>query len=81
MWSMHYGFAVLAIASASLWIWPYRTNIKAVTAVLGVLMTFHAVLFLSLTLAGDQAAGMIIHAFLAALCILLFTQRSRWCSE
>ena len=81
MWSMHYGFAVLAIASASLWIWPYRTDIKAVTAVLGVLMTFHAVLFLSLTLAGDQAAGMIIHAFLATLCMLLLTQRSRWCSE
>ena len=24
LWSMHYGFAALAIASASLWIWPYR---------------------------------------------------------
>ena len=81
MWSMHYGFAALAIGSATFWIWPYRTNIKPVTAVLGVLVTFHTGLFLSLTLAGDQTAGMIIHAVLAALCILLFTQRSRWCSE
>lgn len=80
MWSMHYGFAALAIGSASLWIWPHRTNMKAVTAVLGVLMTFHSGLFVSLTAAGDQQAGMIIHAVLAVLCIFLFTQRSKWCS-
>ncbi len=47
MWSMHYGFAALAIASASLWIWPYRNEIKAVTALLGVLLTFHTGLFFS----------------------------------
>lgn len=81
MWSMHYGFAAFAIASASFWIWPYRNNINAVTAVLGLLLTFHTGLFLSLSLAGDQAAGMVIHAVLAALCILLFTQRSKWCSD
>jgi hypothetical protein len=81
MWSMHYGFAAFAIASATFWIWPYRSNVKAVTPVLGVLLTFHTGLFVSLSLAGDQMAGMIIHAALAALCILLFAQRSKWCSD
>ena len=81
MWSMHYGFAALAIATASFWIWPYRNNVKAVTAILGVLLTFHSGLFLSLAVAGDQMPGMVIHAVLAALCIFLFTQRSKWCTE
>ena len=79
MWSMHYGFAALAIASASLWVWPYRNSLKAVTAVLGVLCTFHTGLFISLTLAGDQQVGMAIHGVMAALCIVLFTQRAKWC--
>ena len=26
MWSMHYGFAALAIASISVWVWPKRTD-------------------------------------------------------
>lgn len=78
-WSMHYGFAALAIASASLWVWPHRSDPRAVTAVLGVLMIFHSGVFVSLTLAGDQAAGMVIHAVLASLCILLFGTRRRWC--
>ena len=80
-WSMHYGFAVIAVASASLWIWPWRRDYRAVTAVLGVLLVFHGMLFVSLTTAGDQPAGMIIHLVLATLCLLLFTQRSRWCEK
>ena len=81
MWSMHYGFAALAMASASLWIWPHRRNLKAVTAVLGVLATFHTGLFISLTLAGDQQVGQIIHGVMAVLCIVLFTLRARWCKN
>ena len=81
MWSMHYGFAALAIASMTIWIWPYRTNLKAVTAILGVLLTFHTGLFISLTLAGDQMPGMIIHAVMATLCIIVFTQRKKWCTD
>jgi hypothetical protein len=76
---MHYGFAAAAIASASLWLWPVRTDRRAVTAVLGILMVFHAGIFVSLTTAGDQQAGMIIHAVLTALCVVLMTFRSRWC--
>ena len=79
-WSMHYGFAALAIASASLWIWPHRTNLRVVTAVLGVLMTFHTGLLISLSLAGDQQPGVVIHAVMSVLCIALFTQRARWCT-
>lgn len=79
MWSMHYGFAALAIASTTVWIWPYRTNMQAVTAVLGVLLTFHSGLFISLATAGDQMPGMVLHAILAVLCIFLFTQRAKWC--
>jgi hypothetical protein len=81
MWSMHYGFAALAIASATLWIWPYRTNFKAVTGVLGTLLTFHTGLSVSLALAGDQPAGLVIHTLLAVLSILLFARRSKWCSS
>ena len=80
-WSMHYGFAVVAIASASLWIWPWRTDRRAVTAVLGILLVFHSALFASLMTAGDQQPGMITHAVLATLCLVLFTQRSRWTKE
>jgi hypothetical protein len=81
MWSMHYGFAALSIASASLWVWPHRTNLKAVTAVLGILMTFHTGLVISLALAGDQMFGLIAHSIVASSCIILFTQRSRWCDD
>ena len=79
MWSMHYGFAALAMASASLWVWRLRTDLGAVTAVLGVLLTFHIGVLISLSLAGDQMAGVVIHAVLAPLCLLAFTQRSKWC--
>jgi hypothetical protein len=78
-WSMHYGFAALAIASMSLWTWPYRTNLPVVTFALGVLFTFHTGLSISLNLAGDQQAGMIIHTVLSVLCLVLITQRSKWC--
>lgn len=80
-WSMHYGFAALALASASLWVWPYRSNRAAVTAVLGVLMIFHIGLLISLTTAGDQQVGMVLHAVLAVLAVILFSLRSKWCDQ
>ena len=78
-WSMHYGFAVVAIASMSLWTWPYRTNLPVVTLALGVLFIFHTSLSISLNLAGDQQPGMIVHSVLSLLCLILLTQRSKWC--
>lgn len=80
-WSMHYGFAALSIASISVWTWPHRTNLSAVTLCLGVLLTFHAAIAISLAIAGDQMFGLISHTILTVACIVLFTQKSSWCSE
>lgn len=77
MWSMHYGFAALAIASISLWVWPQRGNLAVVTPMLGILLVFHYGLAVSLYLAGDQAGGMIAHAVLAVLCTILFVMRGK----
>ena len=78
-WSMHYGFAALAIASASLWLWPNRNNRAAVTPVLGILVIFHLGLTVSLAAAGDQAGGMVLHAFLSVLALVTFVTRGSWC--
>ena len=80
-WSMHYGFAVIAIASAIAWVWPHRSNRAVVTAVLGILITFHVALFCSLALEGTQTAGIVLHAVLALMAITLFGLRGRWCHE
>jgi hypothetical protein len=80
MWAMNYGFAAIAIASAIFWIWPYRENRKAVGAVLGLLLTFHTLLFIALAIPGNQVPGMIAHGVMAALCGFLYTQRSKWCA-
>ena len=74
-WSMHYGFAVIAIASAGLWVWPQRRERAAVTAVLGILTVFHLSVLVSLALAGDQAVGVVIHTVVGALSVLCLLQR------
>lgn len=81
MWAMHYGFAVAAYASAVFWIWPYRDQRAAVTAVLGILMTFHCLLLGSLIIEGVQQAGIVIHSVMAVFAIVLFALRSRWCED
>jgi len=80
-WSMHYGFAVIAIASAGLWIWPQRRALAAVTAVLGILTVFHICVLASLILAGDQPAGVVIHAVLAPLSALCLLKRRAICES
>ena len=80
-WSMHYGFAALAMASVSLWVWPRRNDLAAVTVALGLLLTFHAGLTLSLAVAGDQAGGMISHAVLAVISLVLISQRGKVCAR
>ena len=42
-WSMHYGFAALAIASISLWAWPYRSQLQVTTVVLGVAVATYVI--------------------------------------
>ena len=76
-WSMHYGFAVIAIASAGAWLWPRRRELSALTPVLGILATFHVAVWTSLLIAGDQPAGVAIHAVLALTFLVLLLSRSR----
>jgi hypothetical protein len=76
-WQMHYGFAVIAIASAGAWLWPRRREQAALTSVLGMLTTFHVSLLTSLLIAGDQRQGAVLHGILALLFALLFAQRRK----
>ena len=76
-WSMHYGFAVIAIASASVWLWPRRSDLAALTPVVGILATFHVGVLISLLLAGDQAGGAAAHAVLSVLFCLSFALRRK----
>jgi hypothetical protein len=52
-----------------------------VSVALGILLTFHSGLCVSLALAGDQAAGMVVHALLAVLCAVLFFRRASLCDD
>jgi len=81
IWSMTYGFAAIAIASAIFWVWPHRENRETVGAVLGLLLSFHALIFISFALQGDQMPPAIAHAVMAAFGILLYMQRSKWCMK
>jgi hypothetical protein len=76
-WSMHYGFAVIAIASAGAWVWPRRRELAALTPVLGILATFHVAVLTSLLIAGDQPVGVVIHAVLSLTFLLLLLLRGR----
>lgn len=81
MWSMNYGFAAIAIASAVFWIWPHRSRREAVGPVLGVLFTFHALVSISFAIQGNQVPPMVVHGVMAALAIFLYSQRTKWCAE
>lgn len=78
LWAANYGFAAIAIASAIFWIWPGRDNRQAVAAVLGILLTFHAMISVSSAIQGDQIIPMVVHGVMAALAMFLYSQRSRF---
>jgi len=79
MWAMNYGFGAIAIASAIVWVWPHRDNLQATGSVLGMLLTFHVALCISLSLAGTPVGGIVAHAVMAVLCLIAYTQRAKWC--
>lgn len=81
LWAANYGFAAIAFASAIFWIWPSRDNHGAVGAVLGILLTFHAMVFVSFAIQGNQLPPMVIHGVMAALAIVLYSQRSKYTTE
>jgi hypothetical protein len=81
MWAMNYGFAALAMASAILWVWPHRSTHAAVETVLGILLTFHALISVSFAIQGNQEVPVVIHAVMAALAFYLYSQRTKWCSK
>ena len=80
-WAMNYGFAAAAIATAIFWVWPYRDNRQAVSPILGILLTFHAAVFVSFAMQANQVPPIVVHGVMAALAFILFTQRSKWCGE
>jgi hypothetical protein len=80
-WAMNYGFGAAAIATAVFWVWPYRDSRQAVSPVLGILLAFHAAVFISFAMQGDQVPPMVVHGVMAALAFFLYTQRSKWCGE
>ena len=81
MWTMIYGFAALSVATAIFWIWPHRDSRAAVGAVLGILFSFHALLFIAFVIEGNQVPPTIAHGVMAALAIYLYMQRPKWCAE
>jgi hypothetical protein len=81
MWPMHYGFAAIAIATAVFWVWPQRTKPDSVAPILGILLSFHALVSISFGIAGGQVPAMVVHGFMAALALYFYSQRARWCDE
>ena len=81
MWSMIYGFAALAVATAIFWIWPHRDSRTAVGAVLGILFSFHALIFIAFVIVGNQVPPTIAHGVMAAYAMYLYMQRPKWCAE
>jgi len=78
-WSMNYGFAAIAIASAIFWVWPHRSKHEAVGPVLGILFSFHAFVSISFAIDGAQVGPVVMHGAMAALAIYLYSRRATWC--
>ena len=80
-WSMNYGFAAIAIASAIFWVWPHRSKREAVGPVLGILLVFHAFVSVSFAVHGNQVPPVVVHGIMALLGIFLYARRSEWCVD
>ena len=80
-WGMNYGFAAWAIASVIFWVWPHRENSAVVGTVLGILITFHLFLTISLGVTGNQMGPTILHGIMFLLSVVAYSQRSKWCTS
>jgi uncharacterized membrane protein HdeD (DUF308 family) len=81
IWSMNYGFAAIAIASALFWVWPYRSRRDVVGAVLGILFTFHALICISFAIQAEQLPATVVHGLMALFGVFLYTRRPAWCHD
>lgn len=81
MWSMNYGFAAIAIASALFWVWPHRSKREVVGPVLGILLAFHGFVSVSFAIQGSHMPSIVVHGIMAVLGIFLYTRRSAWCDD
>ena len=81
LWSRNYAFVALGVGSAVFWAWPHRDNFAAVGVTLGLLLAFHVAIAAALAIAGVLMVDVILHGAYGAVCLYLFTQRRKWCSE
>jgi len=81
LWSMNYGFAAIAIASALFWVWPHKSKRDVVGPVLGILLTFHALISVSFGIQGTQVPSIVVHGIMALLGMFLYARRSTWCTD
>ncbi len=81
MWSMNYGFAAVAIASAIFWVWPHRARRDVVGPVLGILLAFHALVCVSFAIDGNEIPAIVVHGIMALVGIFLYVRRSSWCED
>lgn len=81
MWSMNYGFAAIAVASAIFWVWPHRSKRDVVAPVLGMLLAFHALVAVSFAVQGSHVPSIVVHGIMGLLGILLYARRSAWCTD
>ena len=81
VWSMNYGFAAIAIASAIFWVWPHKSKREVVGPVLGMLLAFYALVSVSFAVQGEHVPSIVVHGFMGLVGIVLYARRSAWCAD
>jgi hypothetical protein len=56
-------------------------TLAAVESLLGILLTFHALISVSFAIQGNQEVPVVIHAVMAVLAIYCYSQRAKWCTK
>ena len=83
-WAINYGFAALAMASVTIWVWRVMDDFKVMGPALGTLAVFHTGLAIGTAMSASAGPGFgptIVHGLLAIGCWFLFFQRSKWCEN
>ena len=83
-WAINYGFAALAMASVTLWVWRFMDDFRVMGPALGILAVFHTGLTIGTGMSASTGAGFgptIVHGLLGLACWFLLFQRSKWCED